>query len=69
MLKGRLLKTIFDGVKRAFKIKVSDLTPDEDVNDALAKAIKVATRFVIFIISYKLFPEFYETILEFAFAG
>ena len=52
-----LLPPIFDGVKRAFKINVSEQTAPENINDAAAKAIKILTRTVVLIGLYKAFPE------------
>lgn len=59
MLKS-LLPTIFEGVKRAFKINVSEQTAPEDINDAMAKAIKILTRTIILIALYKFFPNEFE---------
>lgn len=56
MLKA-LLPTIFDGVKRAFRINVSEQTEPETINDAAAKAIKILTRAVVLVALYKAFPE------------
>lgn len=53
-------KTILNGVKRALKINVSEETPDEDIHDTLAKAVKIISRLIAFIVLYKFFPEIWE---------
>lgn len=55
-----LLPTLFDGVKRAFKINVSEQTEPETINDSTAKAIKILTRAVVLVVLYKLFPDQFE---------
>jgi hypothetical protein len=56
----KLLPTIINGIGRAFKINVTEQTEPEDINDALAKAIKVITRAVILVALLKLFPEQFD---------
>lgn len=67
--KIKIGKTILEGVKRALKINVSEATPDEEVDDAIAKAIKIATRTAVFLILYKMFPDFWEQAFSLIFAG
>jgi len=59
MLKA-LVPTLFEGVKRAFRINVSEQTEPETINDAAAKAIKIITRAVVLVALYKFFPEQFE---------
>lgn len=55
--KVKLGKTLLNGVKRALKINVKEETPDEDVHDGLAKAIKIIARLIAAVVLYKLFPD------------
>lgn len=68
MLKG-LLPTIINGIGRAFKINVSEQTEPENINDAVAKAIKILTRAVVLIVLYKFFPEMFEQFFSLIFNG
>lgn len=53
-------KTLLNGVKRAFKINTSEETPDIDIHDSLAKAVKILSRLIVFVVLYKFFPEIWE---------
>lgn len=68
MLKA-LIPTVFEGVKRAFRINVSEQTEPETINDAAAKAIKILTRAAVLIVLYKLFPDQFEQFFALIFQG
>lgn len=67
--KIKLGKTIVNGVKRALKINVKEETPDEDIHDGLAKAVKIIARAAAVIVVYKLFPDQAEMLFGYIFAG
>ena len=50
-------KTVLNGLKRAIRINIQEVTDDDDIQDAVAKAIKLATRAIIVITLAKLFPD------------
>lgn len=62
--KIKIGKTIFNGIKRALKVNVAEVTTDDDINDALAKAVKIITRAAILIVLYKLFPGSFEELFN-----
>lgn len=57
-------KTLLNGVKRAFKINVTEWTEDDEVSDALAKAIKIGTRLVVLVVLARTFPEQFQALFE-----
>lgn len=62
----KIFKTVKEGVKRALKINVSEQTPDPEVKDELAKAIKNAVRAGLFVLLVWLFPEQAQSIYDIA---
>lgn len=64
MLGINIGKTIWNGVKRAFRVNVTEWTEDDEVSDALAKAIKIGTRLVVLIVLARVFPEEFQTLFE-----
>lgn len=67
--KIKLGKTLLNGVKRALKINVSEQTPDEEINDGVAKAIKILARLIAAVVLYKLFPDVWEGIFQLVIGG
>lgn len=61
---ANLLPTIVNGVVRAFKINTSEVTPDENVNDAIAKGIKILVRLILVIVLLKFFPEQWQQLFQ-----
>ena len=62
MLGINIGKTLLNGVKRAFRVNVTERTPDDEVDDALAKAIKIGTRLVVLVVLARIFPEQFQAL-------
>ena len=64
MLGFNLGKTLLNGAKRAFRVNVTEQTDEDDVQDALAKAIKISVRALVLIVLAWLFPDQFQAVFE-----
>lgn len=59
-----ILKTVKEGIKRVLKVNVREDTSDPEVDDRVAKSIKIGVRAALTIGAVWLFPEQSGAILE-----